>query len=285
MAQPHEIRRRRELAANVAGVFAGNPDVAAVLLAGSVPRGLADEFSDVEVDVYWRTPPSDDDRRAVWADNGWPLVATDVDEHEWADSFLVEGVKVDTSQFLVETLDRFIDSAMRDADTEPEYQVRITAIRDGVPLHGAPVIEGWRSRTEPYPDALGQAMVRQGLDVWPRMRLEMLAARDDVLLLRSDVVDVIQGVLSALFGLNRRFAPHPWHKWLDWETSLFGVAPDGLNRRIREILTARPPVAVVEVSRLVHETFDLVDQELPDLDTTALRRAFDARRVVPIDPG
>jgi uncharacterized protein DUF4037 len=273
--------RRRARAATVAAAYANNPKVAAALLAGSVARGLADESSDIEVDVFWRVPPTDGERRAPWSTNGWRLVATDVDEHEWADSFDVAGIKVDTSQFLVETLDRWIDRVLQDGDTEPEYQVRITAIRDGEPLHGSALIEGWRSRTDVYPDVLRRAMVDQGLDVWPRARLDMLAARDDVLLLHSDLVDNVQRVLDALMGLNRRYAPHPFHKWLDWEASLLATSPADLPKRVRHLLTAPPTAAVDEVSALVEETFDLVDHELPDYDTAAKRAAYGQRRVLP----
>ncbi len=43
------------------------------------------------------------------------------DEHEWADTFRIGGVKVDTSQFLVVTLDAWIDKVVTLGDTEPEY--------------------------------------------------------------------------------------------------------------------------------------------------------------------
>ena len=37
-----------------------NPDVAAVLMAGSVARGLADDLSDIELDVCWSRSPTSD---------------------------------------------------------------------------------------------------------------------------------------------------------------------------------------------------------------------------------
>ena len=50
--------------------------MAGILLAGSVAPGLADDFSDVEVDMFWHVPPSDDDRRQPLQRNGWELIAT-----------------------------------------------------------------------------------------------------------------------------------------------------------------------------------------------------------------
>jgi hypothetical protein len=281
MTNARALSERRTRAAAVAAAYAENDKVAAVLLAGSVARGLADDFSDIEVDVFWHSAPSDEDRRIPHERNAWPLVATDVDEHEWADSFLVDGIKVDTSQFLVETLDCWIDRVVRSGDTEPEYQVRISALRNGIPMHNAALIESWRVLTDDYPDELRRAMVDNGLDLWPRARIDMLAARDDVLLLHSDLVDNTQRTLDVLMGLNRVYAPHPWHKWLDSETSLLVVAPDDLNRRIRNLLRSDSRTAAEESTALVHETFDLVDRHLPDYDTTNKRSAFDELRVEP----
>lgn len=281
MRSTDALVRRRRLAGIVAAAYAANSKVAGVLLAGSVSRGLADEFSDIEVDVYWDSAPNGQDRRAPLEANDWILVSAEEDENEWADSFLIDGITVDTSQFLVSTLDDWINKVMVTGDTEPEYQVRITAIQQGIPLHNAPLLDQWRSRTEPYPDVLAHAMVEKGLELWPRGRLEMLAARDDVVLLRSDLVDNVQGILDALMAASRLYVPHPWHKWLDWETSQLTVTPPRLNERIRHLLTADAHAAVDQIIALIHETFDLVDRFLPGLDTGPQRTAFDRRRVLP----
>jgi hypothetical protein len=104
MNNQNEITKRRALAELVAPAYATNPKVAGVLLAGSVARGIADQFSDIEIDIFWHAPPTDQDRRAPIERAGWQPVYRHVDENEWADGFLIAGVKVDTSQFLVSTL-------------------------------------------------------------------------------------------------------------------------------------------------------------------------------------
>ena len=40
----------------------GNPKLAALTVAGSVGSGLADGFSDLELDCYWSSAPGDADR-------------------------------------------------------------------------------------------------------------------------------------------------------------------------------------------------------------------------------
>ena len=272
------VARRLGLAERAATAYIANPHVAAVLVAGSVGRGLADEHSDIELDVYWSMPPTDEERTAAVEGAGWERVYAAVDDYEWADGYLVDGVKVDTSGFLTSTIDSHLDAALVHADVEPERQVRITALLDGVALSGRSLINAWRSRCTNYPPTLAVAMVESGLELRPRERLEMLAARDDVLLLHRDLVDNIQGVLDALFGLNRTYAPHPFHKWLDREGALLEDAPVDLVLRIRRLLVSPPHAAVEELCDLTFETFDLVERLLPAADVTTLRAAFGARR-------
>lgn len=275
-----EVTKRRALAKLIAPAYAANPKVAGVLLAGSVARGLADQFSDIEIDIFWHAPPTDEDRSTPIERAGWPVAYRHVDENEWADGFLIEGVKVDTSQFLVSTIDRWLDDVLVRADIEPEYQVRITAIQHGQPLYGAEMIEQWRAKTVVYPEALAHAMVAGYLTFKPRELLEMLAARDDVLLLHQDLVAAEQLIISVLMGVNRVYAPHPFHKWLDWEIGQLTFAPPDLNRRLRQILRAEPRAAADQLHQVIEETFTLVERHLPAFDASAARDTFDTRRVL-----
>jgi hypothetical protein len=274
------IAKRAALAERVALAYAANSKVRAVLLAGSVARGIADRFSDIEIDVFWAEPPTDEDRTAPIERSGWELLYRHVDENEWADGFFIEGIKVDTSQFLASTLDRWLDDTLVRADVEPEYQVRITAIQHGRPLHGAELIERWRAKVAVYPEALAHAMVAEHLHFRPRYLLEMLAARDDVLILHQDLVAAEQSILSVLMGVNRMYAPHPYHKWLDWEVAQLAIAPPDLNRRLRRILGDEPRAAVREIHALIGEVFALVERHLPGFDTSAARAKFGQPRTI-----
>jgi hypothetical protein len=275
------IATRVEIARRVAEGYRAHDVVAGILVAGSVARGLADDMSDIELDVYWSRPPTTEEREAAVEGAGWGRVYAAVDEHEWADGLSADGVKVDVSGFTTSTIDGYVDAALA-GDTEPELQVRVTALRDGQALHGQEAIESWRRRVEVYPEALAVAMVEDGLSLRSRERLEMLAARDDVVLLHRDLVDGVQGVLDALFGLNRVWCPHPHHKWLDWEATLLPLKPDRLVERIRALMVAGPAEIVAGLGSLVDDTLDLCEAHVPKADVATLRREFDHRRVTEV---
>ncbi|WP_157932314.1 DUF4037 domain-containing protein [Mycobacteroides abscessus] len=271
------VRWRLRIAERVAAGYRADPQVAVVLVAGSVARGLADELSDIELDIYWSSAPSDGQRTAAMESADWEWLYTEVDEHEWADGIMADGVKIDVSGFTIATIDSYISRVLA-GDTDPELQVRVTALRDGHVLHGIEVVDAWRQQVAKYPECLAVAMIERGLSLRARERLEMLARRDDVVLLHRDVVDGVQGVMDALFGLNRVWCPHPHHKWLDWEATLLPVKPAQLVDRIRILLNAKPTEVVSGLGSLVDETLDLCEKHIPAVDVAKLRHAFDTRR-------
>src|SRR5258708_12542416 len=55
---------RLKIARQVAPIIATNPQVQAIMLAGSTSRGRADRYSDIEIGVFWSGPPSDQERMA-----------------------------------------------------------------------------------------------------------------------------------------------------------------------------------------------------------------------------
>ncbi|MCB0206921.1 MAG: hypothetical protein KDH89_19055, partial [Anaerolineae bacterium] len=160
---------RKEMAADVARAYAADSDVSAVVLAGSVARGWADQHSDIELDVYWRRPPRDAQRRAALARAGavvhvdwatppdeaafrallvqqrgqlsqiWPY-----EDFEWSEHFYVDGVNIGVSAFLAETLEQWIDDVVEHCDINDDKHMRLAAMQQAVPLYGADLVAGWQ---------------------------------------------------------------------------------------------------------------------------------------------
>lgn len=81
---------RLDVASRAARHYAGNSKLAALVVAGSVGAGLADRFSDLELDCYWFTAPGDSDRTGpIDAMNGEleALWDYDEDDEEWSEDY------------------------------------------------------------------------------------------------------------------------------------------------------------------------------------------------------
>jgi hypothetical protein len=267
----HDWSRRHRLALGrrIAPGYLRNPKVAAVLVAGSVGRGIADDFSDLELDIFWSAPPDEAERRAPIEAVAAELRAIHpFEQDEWAETFLVAGVKVDTSMFLVETVEGYLTDLVDHAHPDHDKQVLVAAVLDAIPLHGRALVNRWRARAAAYPDALARAMVARhlaGLSGW--RHAEVLAARRDLVFLYDVVGQAIRALLGMLLGLNRRYLPHPRFKWLDQLVAGMSQAPADLASRLRTAYQAEPAVAVRELRRLLVETLQLVERHLPEVDT------------------
>ena len=97
---------RLALAERAARAYASSQKLAALTVAGSVGAGLADQFSDLELDCYWFDPPSELDRSGPVHVLGGELEALwdyDQDEEEWSDEYQLGALEVTVSSFPVST--------------------------------------------------------------------------------------------------------------------------------------------------------------------------------------
>lgn len=119
----------RNVIAALARQYVATGNVSAVILAGSIGRGRADSLSDVELDVYWTTPPNDGERRAPSVALGgyvqrlWPY---DSDDAEWSEDIIAREIDVTVSGFLVARVDTWIDSVAGAADPNIGKQMRVS---------------------------------------------------------------------------------------------------------------------------------------------------------------
>jgi hypothetical protein len=167
---------RMERAEVAAGAYASNKKLAALAVAGSVGTGLADRFSDLELDCYWLAPPGDLDRRGPVRELGgdseviWDY-APDIEE--WSDDYQLGDLHVSISSFLVATIERFLDDVIVRTDTDPVKHIRLAALQRCHPLIGVELMRTWRSRAGLYPDTLVAAVVEQRLStgetIWRSM--------------------------------------------------------------------------------------------------------------------
>src|SRR5438270_2999179 len=140
-------RWRRAIAERLAAIYARNPHIAAVVLGGSTARGHADQYSDIELGVFWNQPPTDKERRTVIELAGGDLIRLypyDAQEEVWADDFMMgcaapdhpqSGVLIEVGHYTVDFMGRTFESVLQQSDPDELKQNLISGVVDGVPLH------------------------------------------------------------------------------------------------------------------------------------------------------
>jgi hypothetical protein len=276
------------VAGRAAQAYAGNVKLAALTAAGSVGAGLADRFSDLELDCYWSSPPGDADRTGpVDALGGELTDFWEYDEHdeEWSEEYLVGDLGVTVSNFTTGTVERFLDDVVLNADTRPDKHMRLAALQRSRPLLGAELVASWRARAGDFPGALASALVQQALA--PEV-LTGWAARDALAIRGDDLAAQVlltragRAVVRAVLAVNRVYLPHPLIKWQRHLITGLEVVPERLAERLESMSAARPAEAFPAAETLLEDTAALAEAHT-DADLSSFRQALAERRR-PLDP-
>ena len=304
---------RISLAKHVSSSYSESGKVAAVLIGGSVALGIDDKFSDIDLFVFWDRPPSEVDReRAVIRSGGkadifWANPPTDemlreklfensgrigqiwpYESDEWSEHYFIGNVNIGISGFLISTVTRYLKEITQTNGLSDDIQILLAAIVEGIPIAGGEIIQRWKQSAAAFPESLARILVSQAMTYDESWRAcEMVVARNNRLYFQELVGRMVDKILRALLALNRIYLPDPRHKWLDIYAQRMAWKPDDLIDRLKTLATADPSVALAEIESLFLETLDLVDRELPGVDTVFPREWIRYRRPIieqyPID--
>lgn len=275
---PHSAWRL-ELARHVAAEYIKNNKVAAIMVAGSVGRDLADEWSDLELDIYWHEPPTDDDRKRVIEAVGGEIVYYFPHEgNEWSDAYIVRGLKFEISSFLASTIEQFSEDVTTRFDTDWEKQLRMAALNNSIPLYGQDLVERLRAKNAHYPDGLAEKIIRENIDFGGWNSVEFAFARGHLLMAFDLMSRVQRQMLYVLLALNRIYMGHPRGKWLEQFTEGMQHKPVNFAARTHTALSKCSPEGACEYDSVIAETFELVAQQFPQIDLTEIKKDVWFRR-------
>jgi hypothetical protein len=135
-------------------------------------------------------------------------------------------------------------------------------------------VKPWIDRVKAYPDGLQTAMIEEHILVEPLWISEVLYRfRSDYFWVQKSFIVTIERLLGILLGLNRLYKPGEY-KRLGVLAERMTIAPEDLGSRFSEIFDLPTQKAITSLTRIVEETFDLVEAHCPHIDVDAARVAF-----------
>jgi len=275
---------RLEAAAKVAASYQTSRGAIAMLVGGSVGRGYPDRWSDLELGVFWRNLPQDDDlaetaERAAGRDRrGW---AYDAGEHAAAEEFWLggpagQGLLVELQHQSLADAAALLDDLVGNTNPEPYLLTVASALNRGVILFGAAELEPLRERVASYPAQLAVAVAARHGQIDNFWRWQMLAERGDLLGLRGHYAETAGRLSHLLFAVNRRW--WPGQKWLLRELGSLPHLPAGIIDGLQAAASSPAAEAAAILTSLVESGYDLAERLLPELDVDRLRRIFRFQR-------
>lgn len=280
---------RRELSTQVAEVYAANPHVDAVILGGSTARNHADQFSDIEVGVFWHQPPTDTERKEMANQTGGDVLRLypyDEGEQVWCDDLMLgrksiveinSGVLVEVVHYTNIFIESTLDDVLIKNNPDELKQNLVSGILDGIPLKPSNSLEQWKTRAKNYPDGLAVAVVRKHAQIDHFWRWQMWLQRgDNRMMFYKSIIQGEEKILHILLGLNKVY--YFGFKWLDVVIDKMSIKPSDFSRRLKELYVLPPEGAAKSMISLVDETYSLIEQHIPEIDIERLRQIFHYER-------
>ena len=185
----------------------------------------------------------------------------------YLEQFRVDGVACQLVHQTIEAWQETAATVLDGLDATSPTQKALSGLHAGLVLHGQERIAELREAAT-YPPALRAAMVQANRDVFPLWKLrDAMAVRDAELWQRRELVDGFAKVLGMLAGVNEVFFSMFQLKHTRNVVASFRIAPPDLVDRIEAALVAPIGSAVLELERLVDETWSIVDAVLPGLSS------------------
>jgi hypothetical protein len=236
--------------------------------------------------------PTDADRLAPVRALDGELTALwdyDQDDEEWSEDYLVGELGITVSNFLVRSVEQFLDDVLVRANTDPVRHMRLAALQRCRPLAGTEMMASWRARADTFPRKLVSALVQQALAPevltnWSAR--EALVSRGDDLAVRDLLTRTGLAAVRATLALNRIYLPHRQLKWQRHLTTGLRLVPDRLAERLESLSNGQLGEALQAAEALLAEIATLAEANC-DADIAAFREALSQRRpaIGPPQPG
>lgn len=275
-----ESRYLMMLARRIAAAYLVAAAPEAILLTGSAATGESDRYSDLDLIVYYdRLPASEQlaDARAAHHPSDSRIIASD-ESGSTFEELTLHGVTCQVAHVAIAAWERDMASVLEEHEPATVVENALGGLLEGLPLHGAGVIEGWRARAAVYPDELARATVERYLRFFPLWLIgERWQTRDARLFYYESLLDTSFNLIGVLAGLNHRYFSRFQFKRLRHFVASLRWAPERFADRLEEVFTLDPVTAGIAVEQLVAETVALVEATMPDVDTAAARRHLGKR--------
>jgi predicted nucleotidyltransferase len=260
------------------------PNAKAAMVTGSTATGQADNYSDVEMFIYYDQLPDKTELQLARQQNRGSepiLILDDYHEGHFGEFYYIDGVQFQIANRTITFWEREIAVVLQELDVTSPLQKALSGMLDCIPLYGEELISQWKSQIANYPPALAHKMVEKHLNFFPIWALEEhLAARDTTLFQHQIRLEVGQNLLGVLAGLNHVYYSTFQFKRMKQLIEQMNIAPENLYLRLENLYHQEPLSTANQLKELIAETVDLVELHLPEIDTAKVKRSLNRQQHV-----
>jgi len=270
-------KKRLEQAAQNIQLFS-RFDIKAAAVTGSIAKGYGDDTSDIDTIIMLNKVLLQSEFDKVIADakasggnffHGSP-------EEGFAVYYYIDGVRCDFGFGHYSETEKLINEMLEKPEMDLMKHLQISGLIDGYILKDSNWLNRLTAKAEAdFPKELQVMMVNHFKRFHPERAIEkMTIGRGDILYYYDSLVEMTGNIIGVLCGLNKFYHPGKL-KGVEHTVKRMNIKPHDFIRRYNEILLAEKNAALKKLFNLVRETFDLIDEHLPEVSTARSREILD----------
>lgn len=235
----------------------------ALAIGGSVSRGQADEYSDLELLCFWDVFPELDTRiELIETIKGTPLF--DIDEDTIEDNIVLNDIQVDITHNTIDYYDSIISDVLEYNLADQKSLAVFNTTNYLYPLFGENILNSWKEKTLTYPHKLSINVIYDNLKYLHNGNVELHIQRDNPTEFYGQIVNTQRTIFNILSALNNSYSGG--YKWMYAELDHMTIKPVDIIIRFKEMFIQNKYQSIEDLFAMVYETLYLINISLPDMD-------------------
>ncbi len=274
-------RWRRELARDLIKTYANRPDLEMALLGGSPARGLSDQYSDMDVVLYWKKLDARWIKSHPLEKLGCKIITVlDMPKHQAIlEIYTLKGLIVEMGHATTASLKKEITEVTKDCKVVPPTISSIGGFLDARPLYGRERYRAIKAAIPPYPRTLAKKVIEQNLGFfWKGCLKNQGLNRGEILFVYDGMSAMLKRALNILMALNGLYFWAGEPRWIEYWSKRMKWCPPDLWPRIERMYRCPPAEALSEMERLLAEVLILVSTHMPEVNMSRATK-FEGLRV------
>jgi hypothetical protein len=254
----------------------GNKGIKSIAVGGSVARGYADEYSDIEILIFWDILPNEDIRKQIVkglnADYFYPY---NYEANE--DNIIVNEFRIDLWHLTLDQEEEVIKTVTKDFVMDLYSSNAMDTIRTCIPLYGEKVIYPWKDDVKEYPKQIALNNINEILHSIDCTQIELLLKRENSTLLFEHITNLQKNIYLIILSLNKEY--FPTFKWMYKSLENLRIKPENIGQRFKDTYTYAPQTAIENTLIILSETIEQVNEIYPEINTNIILSKLVSARI------
>jgi hypothetical protein len=262
-------RWRVDMARELCSCYSSHPDVMMVCLGGSSARGIADEWSDLDILIYWKG-----------IDENWiksePLGAAkgisrtalmNTSPESFLESYHIGGLKIDFAHVRLDDWIEWLKPLHGETSPDNELIGMAGGFLSSIVFHGEEEFQKIARSLSVYPDSLALDVIQKNLGFYVNGYLEgQCLQRGDLLAWHDGLVLMLKKLLNITAALNRYYFHAGEARWAEYHLAQMKHKASGFTwANVLQMLENPGPETASMLYSIQMETLDLIATQFPEL--------------------